>query len=115
MSQDFPQYVFNVVKRFVTGSYASASSEVSVPSSANETLSRDAFGLRQVIVTATAIGKVFGIDFSNGELLWSRVLGLGWRRRLEEGVTPSSLMLRARSAMVAIRNWFLLPRDKLIM
>ncbi|KIK01760.1 hypothetical protein K443DRAFT_550803 [Laccaria amethystina LaAM-08-1] len=92
-AQDFPQYVFNFVKRFVTGSYASASSPASVPSSANETLSRDAFGFRQVIVAATAFGKVFGIDSSNGEILWSRVLGLGWAAEIGGRIHPVKLYL----------------------
>ena len=75
----------------MTGSYASASSPASVPSSANETLSRDAFGFRQVIVAATAFGKVFGIDSSNGEILWSRVLGLGWAAEIGGRIHPVKL------------------------
>lgn len=41
-------------------------------------LGRDAFGFRQVLVTATAYGSVFGLDTASGAVLWTRVLGLGW-------------------------------------
>ena len=60
-----------------------------MPSSANETLSRDAFGFREVIVATTAFGKVFGIDSSNGEILWSRVLGLGWAAEIGGRIRPA--------------------------
>jgi hypothetical protein len=75
----------------MTGSYALASSPASVPSSTNETLSRDTFGFTQVIVAATAFGKVFGIDSSNGEILWSRVLGLGWAAEIGGRIHPVQL------------------------
>lgn len=41
-------------------------------------LSRDAFGFKQVLVAATAYGSVFGLDTASGAVLWTRVLGLGW-------------------------------------
>ncbi|KAJ7846290.1 DUF1620-domain-containing protein, partial [Mycena leptocephala] len=41
-------------------------------------LSRDAFGFKQVLVTATAYGSVFGLDTASGAVLWTRILGLGW-------------------------------------
>jgi outer membrane protein assembly factor BamB len=75
----------------MTGSYALASSPASVPSSTNETLSGDAFRFRQVILAATAFGKVFGIDSSNGEILWSRVLGLGWAAEIGGEIHPVQL------------------------
>ena len=88
-----------------------------MPSSTNEALSRHAFGFTQVIVAATAFGMIFGIDSSNGEILWSRVLGLGWAAEIGGRIHPVKLymMLRAQSAMAAIQKWFLLPRDELIM
>jgi ER membrane protein complex subunit 1 len=73
--------VINFVKRFATGSYASATSPatISTPSSDTpRTLIRDPFGSRQVIVVATMLGKVYGLDSADGSVLWSRVLGLGW-------------------------------------
>lgn len=36
---------------------------------------RDPFGFRQIIVTVTKFGKVFGIDSSNGQIIWTRILG----------------------------------------
>lgn len=88
--QDFPQYVVNFVRRFVTGSYASVSAPVSTPSSNNSTISlfRDAFGFRKVIVAATPHGKVYGIDSANGEIVWSRVFGLGWAAEVGGQIIP---------------------------
>jgi hypothetical protein len=78
------------VERFATGSYTLASSPASVPSLTNENqnLSRDAFGFTPVIAAATAFGKVFGIDSSNGEILWSRVLALGWAAEIGGRIHP---------------------------
>ncbi|KAF8809912.1 DUF1620-domain-containing protein [Phlegmacium glaucopus] len=93
-AQDFPRYLVNFARRFVTGSYASthsAPSSRSTSKSSNSTeplLSRDTFGFRQIIVAGTAHGKVFGIDSSNGEILWSRVFGLGWAGEIGGRVVP---------------------------
>lgn len=61
------------VKRFTTASYASVSAAISHDSG----LYRDEFGFKKIIVAATQHGKIFGIDSSNGHVVWSRVLGLG--------------------------------------
>ena len=61
------------VKRFATASYASVSAAISHDSG----LYRDEFGFKKIIVTATRHGKIFGIDSSNGHVVWSRILGLG--------------------------------------
>ncbi|KAF8153864.1 hypothetical protein B0H34DRAFT_661928 [Crassisporium funariophilum] len=93
-AQDFPQYLVNFVKRFATGSYASPTSApaaVSTSSNSTEGLSRDTFGFRQVIVAATLFGKVFGIDSSNGDILWSRQLGLGWAIEVGGTIHPVKL------------------------
>ncbi|KIJ89884.1 hypothetical protein K443DRAFT_15495 [Laccaria amethystina LaAM-08-1] len=66
----------------MTGSYALVSSP---------TLSRDIFGFTQVVVAATAFGKVFGIDSGNSEILWSRVLGLGWAAEIGGRIHPVQL------------------------
>lgn len=88
--QDFPRYAMNFAKRFATGSYASVSE--SAPASPTDgPLSRDAFGFRQVIVAATSYGKVYGIDSSNGQILWSRVLGLGWAAEVGGKIIPFKL------------------------
>ncbi|TFK18337.1 DUF1620-domain-containing protein [Coprinopsis marcescibilis] len=89
-AQNLPQYLINFIRRFVTGSYASATSSA-VPQSQNGTLYRDAFGFRQIIVTATTYGKVFGIDSSNGNVLWSRSLGLGSAINVGGVVTPKKM------------------------
>ncbi|KIK60873.1 hypothetical protein GYMLUDRAFT_96989 [Collybiopsis luxurians FD-317 M1] len=83
-AKDLPDYILRFVKRFATGSYESATSSATVippASSASDPQLqlpfRDAFGFRQVLVVSTAYGKVYGIDTSNGEILWSRILGAG--------------------------------------
>lgn len=60
------------MKRFATASYASVSAAISHDSG----LHRDEFGFKKIIVAATEHGKIFGIDSSNGHIVWSRVLGL---------------------------------------
>ena len=49
-----------------------------VVSANSSELSRDPFGFRQLIIAATDFGKVYAIDTSNGNIVWSRVFGLGW-------------------------------------
>lgn len=79
-AKDLPDYIIHFAKRFATGSYESATSSAAVPppsSSAPQLLFRDTFGFRQVLVVSTVYGKVYGIDTSNGDILWSRLLGTG--------------------------------------
>ncbi|KAF9075476.1 DUF1620-domain-containing protein [Rhodocollybia butyracea] len=89
--KDLPSYLVRFSKRFATGSYESATSSASVlPSPSVPQLPfRDAFGFRQVLVASTTYGKVYGIDTSNGDILWNRVLGVGSKAH-ERGakVTP---------------------------
>ena len=106
--QDFPQYVVNFVRRFITGSYASVSTPISTPSSNNSTaLFRDAFGFRKIIVVATPHGKVYGLDSANGEIIWSRVFGLGWAAEVGGQVLPVKIytlgtIAEGRRASVAV-------------
>lgn len=86
--QSFPEYVVAFARRFATGSYASVSSSVAPQANDSLPLSRDAFGLRQIIVAATSHGKVFGLDSSNGEIVWSRVFGLGWAAEVGGRIIP---------------------------
>ncbi|KAJ7663918.1 DUF1620-domain-containing protein [Mycena polygramma] len=76
-AKDFPAYAAAFAQRFITGT---PPREEVVVSAHNHTaaLARDAFGFKQVLVTATAYGSVFGLDTSSGAVLWTRVLGLGW-------------------------------------
>lgn len=61
-------------------------------SSAEDTLTRDAFGFRQIIVAATS-SKLFGIDSSNGQVLWSRVFGLGWAAKVGGTIIPVKMFV----------------------
>lgn len=36
---------------------------------------RDQFGFRKLIVIGTSTGKLFGLDSSDGRIVWSRLLG----------------------------------------
>ncbi|KLO18736.1 DUF1620-domain-containing protein [Schizopora paradoxa] len=77
LDMKFPSYLISFVKRFATGSYASVSTSAAAEGDSAESLFRDEFGFRKVIVAATGRGNVFGIDSGNGAILWSRILGLG--------------------------------------
>ncbi|KAI0651032.1 DUF1620-domain-containing protein [Trametes meyenii] len=92
-AQDFPQYAVNFARRFVTGSYASVSAAVAPSANATEPLSRDTFGFRKVIVAATSHGKIYGIDSANGEVLWSRLFGLGWAAQVGGNIVPAKLFV----------------------
>lgn len=99
MLQDLPRFLVNFARRFVTGSYApphyatSSRSSPKGPISTEPLLSRDTFGFRQIIVASTAYGKVFGIDSGNGEIVWSRVFGLGWAEEVGGKVVPAKLFV----------------------
>ncbi|KIJ13017.1 hypothetical protein PAXINDRAFT_163784 [Paxillus involutus ATCC 200175] len=102
-AKNLPQFLFHFVTRFVTGSYASPSSPVSLssPSSASpaiprsipslspaSTLVRDTFSFRQLLIVSTAHGKTFALDTSTGTIVWSRILGLGWARNVGGRIVP---------------------------
>lgn len=59
----------------------------------SEPLSRDAFGFRKVIVAVTPRGKIYGIDSANGEILWSRVFGLGWAAEVGGNIIPVKIFV----------------------
>ncbi|OCH86588.1 DUF1620-domain-containing protein [Obba rivulosa] len=90
-AKNFPAYASNFVKRFVTGSYASASSAVDSPADESDTIYRDTFGFRKIIVVATPYGKIYGIDSANGRVVWSRVLGLGWAAKVGATILPAKI------------------------
>ena len=73
---------------------------------------RDQFGFQQIIVAATKNGKIFGLDSSNGNTLWTRNLGLFgeqgsdlflkdmWLvREVGDGVNPTLAVLAVRTGM----------------
>ncbi|KZT37697.1 DUF1620-domain-containing protein [Sistotremastrum suecicum HHB10207 ss-3] len=78
-AQNFPSYALDFVRRFVTGQYEKPVS--ALDSKRTDTLHRDTFGFRQVILVATATGKVIALDSSNGAIIYSRVLSLGGTQR----------------------------------
>ena len=73
--QDFPRYLVQFAKRFTAGSASVTAAAVAAADGGS--LYRDAFGFRQIIVAATKNGKLYGLDSGNGDILWSKVLGLG--------------------------------------
>lgn len=89
-AQDLPNYLAKFARRFATGSYASASSSAAVQ---DGSLWRDAFGFRQVILVATRYGKLYALDSSNGAILWSRVLDLGWAAEIGASHTPTKIFV----------------------
>ncbi|KAI0052505.1 DUF1620-domain-containing protein [Auriscalpium vulgare] len=93
-ARDFPQYLAHFAKRFATGSYATATSRADpIDADVSTPLSRDPFGFRQVIIAATDLGKVYGIDSNTGEILWSRIFGLGWAAAVGGRVIPVKLFV----------------------
>src|SRR5882757_8641481 len=96
----------------MTGSYASTHQRAvpaSLTASVLEPLARDAFGFRQVIVTASDLGKIYGLDSSSGTVLWSRILGLGRAaqivplklfvvRTIADGGFPEAVLVAQRHA-----------------
>ena len=80
----------------MTGSYASTHQRAvpaSLTTSILEPLARDAFGFRQVIVTASDLGKIYGLDSSSGAVLWSRILGLGSTAQVGAQIVPLKLFV----------------------
>ncbi|KAJ7803218.1 DUF1620-domain-containing protein [Mycena olivaceomarginata] len=73
-AKDFPAYAAAFAQRFVTGAPPREEVVVSVHDH-TASLGRDAFGFRQVLVTATAYGSVFGLDTASGAVLWTRGVG----------------------------------------
>ncbi|KAI6098758.1 hypothetical protein F5141DRAFT_1145408, partial [Pisolithus sp. B1] len=49
------------------------------------TLYSDQFGFRQVIVAATIEGILYGLDSSDGRVIWRRLFGLGWASDRADG------------------------------
>lgn len=71
---------------------------------------RDQFGFQKLLVAVTKSGKVFALDSSNGQTIWSRNLGITdytgaelqvedmWTvREFGEGVNPTLAILATRT------------------
>ncbi len=69
----------------MTGSYASTHQRA-VPASLTA-------AVRQVIVAASDLGKIYGLDSSSGTVLWSRILGLGWAAQIGAQIVPLKLFV----------------------
>ncbi|KAA1466837.1 DUF1620-domain-containing protein [Dentipellis sp. KUC8613] len=102
-ARDFPQYLVHFVKRFLTGSYASASAAPTT-STVAAAAERDAFGFRKIVVAAGEHGKVYGLDASNGAVLWSRVYGLGWAAQVGGRVVPTKVFVVRTVADADVQN-----------
>ncbi|KAG1895707.1 uncharacterized protein F5891DRAFT_1193876 [Suillus fuscotomentosus] len=74
---NLPQYLANLARHITTSSYATVTA-LAASSLDEDTLMCDTFGFQKIIVAATPYMKIFGIDFSNGQVLWSCMLSLGW-------------------------------------
>ncbi|TFK50623.1 DUF1620-domain-containing protein [Heliocybe sulcata] len=87
-TKDLPSYLTAFVNRFLTGSYETPST--ALPSAANTSglMTRDTFGFRKIIVVATAFGKIYGLDSTTGDIVWGRVLGLGWAAEVGAAIVP---------------------------
>ena len=79
--QDLPSYIIRFITRLTSSSYSSA---VSTTPLSLDKLHRDQFGFQKLVVTITKGGKLFGLDSANGNIVWSRNLGLfGEKAELE--------------------------------
>ncbi|KAI0076779.1 hypothetical protein K474DRAFT_1675313 [Panus rudis PR-1116 ss-1] len=95
-AQGFPTSVVKFVKRFVSGNYApalSASQQQQQQEVNTTTLSRDPFGFRKLIIVGTTHGKVYALDSASGEIVWSRVFGLGWAAEVGVRVLPVKMFV----------------------
>lgn len=87
--QKLPAYIIHFVQRFFSGQSIVLATKVDIK--AGEELNRDEFGFRQIIVVATMFGKVYGLDSATGEVVWSRLLGLGWAAEVGGRIIPVKL------------------------
>jgi len=80
-TQDLPSYLIRFVTRLTSSSYSSA---VSVVPLSSDRLHRDQFGFQKLVVAITRGGKLFALDSANGNIVWSKNLGLfGEKAELE--------------------------------
>lgn len=69
------------ITRLTSSSYSSA---VATTPLSSENLHRDQFGFQKLVAAVTKGGKLFGLDSANGNIVWSRNLGLfGEKAELE--------------------------------
>jgi len=79
--QGLPSYIIRFITRLTSSSYSSA---VSTTPLSLDRLHRDQFGFQKLVAAVTKGGKLFGLDSANGNIIWSRNLGLfGEKAELE--------------------------------
>ncbi|KAF9450978.1 DUF1620-domain-containing protein [Macrolepiota fuliginosa MF-IS2] len=88
--QKLPAYIIHFAERFFTDQSAILAPKTEFKSSDPV---RDEFGFRQVIVVATMFGKVYGIDSATGDVVWTRLLGLGWAAQVGGRIIPVKLFV----------------------
>ncbi|KAL7412117.1 hypothetical protein BDY24DRAFT_393298 [Mrakia frigida] len=74
-ARHLPAYLARFVSRLVSSSSAASVLTTSPSTSTEDGLFRDQFGFRKLLVVGTSTGKVFGLDSSNGNIVWSKLLG----------------------------------------
>ena len=70
--RNLPAFIINFVTRFTSSSYASTLSVK--PLSATQ-LHRDQFGFQKLVLGVTSFGKLYALDSSSGQIVWSKSLG----------------------------------------
>lgn len=92
------KHVRRFSERMLQHFYAPYSASESTGCTGQCVLHGDTFGLRQVIVAATAEGALCGIDSSTGEVLWRRLFGLGWaaEERVGGKIVPVKMFVMLR-------------------
>ncbi|KAI0033037.1 DUF1620-domain-containing protein [Vararia minispora EC-137] len=98
-AQHLPQYLAHFFTRFATGSYESAASPV-LPSEP-DTLTRDPFGFRKIIVAATDLGTLYALDSRTGTVLWKKLLSDGSN---EDSLHPEPTALVLPAKLFVLRT-----------
>jgi len=102
-----PAYLYRFSRRLSSTSYAS---KLYTPPLNATNLHRDQFGLQKLVIAVAKTGKVFALDSSTGEIIWTRSLGLTshlgseldvqgmWVvREVGEGVNPTLAIIASRT------------------
>jgi hypothetical protein len=112
--QDLPAYIVRFFTRLTASSYSSA---ISVVPLSSDKLHRDQFGFQKLLVVVTRGGKLYAMDSANGNIIWTRNLGLFgekaelevvnmWTvRELSELGNPNLAVLAVRNGKVSIIHY----------
>ncbi|KAF5353540.1 hypothetical protein D9756_007937 [Leucocoprinus leucothites] len=93
--QKLPAYILHFTERFFTSqsTLSQLPTKLNIQPGDQLSLVRDEFGFRQIIVVATMFGKVYGLDSATGEVVWTRLLGLGWAAQVGGRVIPVKMFV----------------------